>query len=145
MDFEIRGLRGDDIFTLANILNKVNVVDDVVAFFSGNIDAEKVRVIKEAQKGKQVKQKAVDIAIANFETSAEQEKKGVEFTGILAKKILMNIGLVKPELNAFLSDVANVDVSTLSLVEYTSLIIKVFKSPDFIDFFQSIPSMLATK
>lgn len=148
--FELRPLKGDDIFTLANILKKLDLATDLVEKYKKGIDESTEQSIhliqtQDHKPKKDTRQEQLDKIIADLKAQAQNEKFSAEFMGILFEKIISNLAKVKPELNAFLSDVASVNASELGLIDYATLIKAVFFSQDFKEFFQFIPTILTAE
>ena len=120
MTYEMRELRGDDLFVLLSIVGKLDIKDDFVKIFEKNSEAS-----------------------TNSETNAE--KRGMEAAANLLQTVLKNIGSVKNDINALLADLCGVNVNEikkLGLKDYTALLINFFKKPELKDFFTSIASLL---
>ncbi|MFA6719480.1 MAG: hypothetical protein WCS15_10405 [Prevotella sp.] len=128
---EMRELRGDDLFTVLGILGKLDVKDEIVNMFNGG-DGKVTKL--EDHKKKQDE-------VANM-----VEQRGMAIMAGIMQKALLNIGKVKTDVNGLLADLCGVkvkDIQDLSLVEYTALLIKLFKKPELKGFFGSISSLLA--
>ncbi|AAY53197.1 gp12 [Listeria phage P35] len=148
--FTVRPLKGDDIFTLANIVQKLDLANDLIEKYKKGIDEatdQSVHLIKtqDHKKKQDKRQDQLDKIISDLKAQAQNEKFSVEFMGLILQKVLTNISKVKPELNAFLSDVADCDVSELSMIDYGVLVKQVFTGKDFRDFFQFIPTILTAE
>lgn len=120
MTYEMRELRGDDLFVLLSIVGKLDIKDDFVKIFEKNSEAS-----------------------TNSETNAE--KRGMEAAANLLQTIFKNMGAVKDDINVLLADLCGVNVNEikkLGLKEYTSLLLNFFKKPELKDFFTSIASLL---
>lgn len=120
MSYEMRELRGDDLFTLLSIVGKLDIKDDFVKIFEKNSEAS-----------------------TNSETDAE--KRGMEAAANLLQTVLKNIGTVKDDINTLLADLCGVntkEIKELGLKDYTTLLINFFKKPELKDFFTSIASLL---
>lgn len=118
MNYEMRELRGDDLFVLLSIVGKLDIKDDFVKMFERN-------------------------AVTDSEVDAE--KRGMEATANLLQTVLKNIGSVKNDINALLADLCGVNVNEikkLGLKDYTTVLINFFKKPELKDFFTSIASLL---
>lgn len=120
MSYEMRELRGDDLFALLSIVGKLDVKDDFVKIFETNNEAS-----------------------SNKEKDAE--KRGMVAAANLLQTILKNISAVKGDINTLLADLCDVnikEIQALGLKEYTTLLIDFFKKPELKDFFTSIASLL---
>lgn len=124
MKFEMRELRGDDLFPLIHILGKLDITDDFVALY-GNM--EKISGTKE-------------------EVEKLLEERGMKVVARVLKKIMLNLQDIKGDLNAFLAELCGVkteQIKELGLKDYTALVVSFFKKPELLDFFKSIASFMA--
>lgn len=140
MTLEMRELQGDDLFTLLSIVGKLDIKDDFIALFEGNVDSEKVVTMDHKNK-KPSKAQIADMA----KKEKEAEKRGMEAMAGLMQKVLMNSGKLKTDINVLLADLTDKkpeEIQKLNLKDYTGLIIAFFKKPELADFFSSIASLL---
>ncbi|MCS9992356.1 hypothetical protein EFL69_04470 [Weissella confusa] len=120
MTIEMRELRGDDLFTMLNIVSKLGIKDEFVTLFD--------EAANEAKEGQ-----------------LDQNIMGMKVMTSIVQAVLANLGTVKNELNGLLGDVAGMtaqEVSDLSFTDYTKLVMDFFKKPELTDFFKSIASLL---
>lgn len=120
---EMRELRGDDLFTVLSILGKLNVKDDLVAAYEQNA--------KESNNKKL--------------TDAEVEARGVRVMATVIQRVLLNISVVRDDINSLLADLtgkSTKEITELGIVEYTNLVIQLFKRPEFREVFTSAASLL---
>lgn len=140
MTLEMRELQGDDLFSLLAIVGKLDIKDDFIALFEGNVDSEKVVTMDHKNK-KPSKAQIADMA----KKEKEAEKRGMEAMAGLMQKVLMNSGKLKTDINVLLADLTDKkpeEIQKLNLKDYTGLIIAFFKKPELADFFSSIASLL---
>ena len=126
MALKLRALRGDDIFPLLAILNKLDVVDELTAIFTGT-----------AVSGTSLK------GLTKKQLEAKTEEIGTKVLANLAKKALVNIASVREDLNEFIASLSEKDVAEikeLSMIDYLNSVKAIFKDPQFKDFFTSISS-----
>ena len=115
---EMRGLKGDDIFTMLGILGKLDCQEEVMSL--------------------------VDGAFGNTET--DLEKRGTKVVAGLVFAVMKNINKAKEDINAFLADLTSQtisDVASLSMLDYTKLLTAFFKKEELKDFFRSMSSLLS--
>lgn len=135
---ELRELRGDDIFTMLAIVGKLDIKDDFVRMFENNA-AEAAKVVPMDKKKKEPTKKE----LAAQEAAAQ--RRGMEVAAEMLQTLLLNLNKVKGDINAFLAELAGVNVAeieALGLKDYTGLLIGFFKKPELTDFFGSIASLL---
>uniref|UniRef100_UPI0035A11A3D hypothetical protein n=1 Tax=Jeotgalibaca porci TaxID=1868793 RepID=UPI0035A11A3D len=137
MTLEMRELKGDDLFALLSIVGKLDIKDEFVKMFEGNVESSKVvpmdKQKKEPTKAELAKQEA------------ESEKRGMQAMASLLQMVLLNAIKIKGDMNALFADLTNTskkEIEALGLKDYTSLIITFFKKPELADFFSSIASLL---
>lgn len=126
MSLKLRALRGDDIFPLLAILNKLDVVDELAAMFTGT-----------AVSGENLK------GLTKKQLEAKTEEIGTKVLANIAKKALINIASIRDDLNEFLASLAEKDVAEikeLSMLDYLNGVKAIFQDPQFKDFFTSISS-----
>lgn len=133
---ELRELKGDDIFLLLGIVGKLDIKDEFMKLFEGNVEATK---LPQDHKKKQPTKAEKD------RLEKEAERRGMEAMAGLLQKTLMNAGHIKSDINALLAELTESDVEdiqNLGLKEYTGLIVAFFKKPELKDFFTSIASLM---
>ncbi|MEG0628774.1 MAG: hypothetical protein RR492_06980 [Enterococcus sp.] len=82
---------------------------------------------------------------ANAKAEKEVEKRGMEMMAGMLQKVMINLKVVKHEINGLLAELTGEDVATiqgLGLKDYTKLLVDFFKKPELGDFFSSIASLL---
>ena len=115
MEFELRELKGSDIFKAANILGKLDIKDDLILLFKGG---------------------------GSEETA---EGRGMEIIAGLAQNLMVKLPDVEKDLNTFLAELAGMkvkEVQDLSLTDYMTLLTAFGKKQELLDFFQSLTSFL---
>lgn len=136
MTLEMRELKGDDIFMLLGIVGKLDIKDEFINLFEGNVEAtNKPQDFKQKEPTKAEKEKQ----------EKEAERRGMEAMAGLLQKTLLNAGKIKPEINSLLVDLTGKDleiIQNLGLKEYSGLIVGFFKKPELKDFFTSIASLM---
>ena len=113
---ELRELRGDDLFEILPIIGKLDVKDDLIAAFEGQIAGDEQDV----------------------------EKVGVKVMANLVQKAAINLPLIRDDLNKLLADLSGTkvkEIQELSLVEYTKLVFALFKKPEIKEVFTSLGSL----
>lgn len=137
MALEMRELKGDDLFTLLSLVGKLNIKDEFINMFGGEEESTVKRPAdKKAKQPTKAEQEAED---------RRAEKRGLEIVANLAQKVLVNINIIKPEINGLLADLTGTsvkEIQELNLKDYTSLIVAFFKKPELKDFFSSIASLM---
>lgn len=125
MELKMRDLRGDDLFPLIHIIGKIDITDDFVEMFAAR------ETIKADNKE---------------ELERIIEERGYKVVARILKKIMLNLQVVKDDLNAFLADLCGVQtkqIEELGIIEKTELIKAFFKKPELLGFFKSIASFMA--
>ena len=115
MEFELRELKGSDIFKVAGIIGKLDIKDELVTMFSGQSD------------------------------TGDVEKRGMEIMAGLIQSIMSKLPEVEKELNGFLADLAGLklkQVQDLPVNDYMALIKAFVEKEDLLDFFKSISSLM---
>jgi len=143
---KMRELKGDDLFTLLNIVGKLDIKDEFIKMFEENISSEEPKVKPQdhkkkeptkAEKKKELEQKR--------KKEIEAQKRGMKVAANLLQKVLMNANKLKVEINDLLTDLTGQDlkvIQNLKLMTYTNLMIDFFKKEELKDFFTSIASLM---
>lgn len=129
MTLEMRELRGDDLFTMLNIVTKLGIKDEFVKLFDGVVADAKANAENE-----------------DADNSINESVMGVKVVAALLQVVLGNLSVVKHELNSLLADLTGQteqQIADLPFSDYTGLIMAFFKKPELTDFFHSIASFLA--
>lgn len=126
MALKLRAMRGDDIFPLLAIFNKLDIADELTGMFTGSTaNAEELKGLNK----KQLEAKTSEI--------------GTKVLASLAKKALTNIASIHDELNELLASLSGKEVAEIkeiSMIDYLNGVKDIFKDPQFKDFFTSISS-----
>ncbi|MGR8822495.1 hypothetical protein [Leuconostoc citreum] len=132
---EMRTLNGADLFPMLAIIGKLNIKDEVVKLFDGGYSSQ----IDESKL----------IGLSDEEQEAlkkeEADQQGKVVAAELLQVLLQNIGFVKNDINQLLANLTGkkpATIETLSLSEYTALLIEFAKKPELIDFFKSVGSLM---
>ena len=131
---EMRKLAGDDLWTLLDIINLLDVTDEFVAIFDkGSQQAMAAKVTKLKTKKAQ---------------EAELQSIGTKVMAGLVKKALSNMKAIREPLNALLADITGSDIKDikgLGIAEYVGLVTDFFKKPELRDLASSIAGLLSGK
>lgn len=114
---EMRELKADDLFKMMPIIGGLNIKDDIVNMFQGNMT----------------------------DGTEDEQTAGLKIMATILQTIMTNIGDVKHELNSLLGDLTGKtekEVEDLDFGTYTNLIVDFFKKPELGDFFKSIASLM---
>lgn len=144
MTLEMRELKGDDLFTLLSIVGKLDIKDEFMKMFEKNVAAETI-VPMDHQTKTPTKAELVKIAKIKAAEDKEAQKRGMEMMAEMLQKTLLNLKVIKLDINELLAELTATDVKTISdlgLKEYTALIIRFFKKPELADFFSSIATLM---
>lgn len=145
MSLEMRELRGDDLFTLFAIVGKLDIKDEFIKIFEKNVEASQKVVPLDHEAKKPTKAEQTKIDKANAKAEKEAEKRGMEMMAGMLQKVMINLKVVKHEINELLAELTGEDVAFiqgLGLKDYTKLLVDFFKKPELGDFFSSIASLL---
>lgn len=114
---EMRELKADDLFKMMPIIGGLNIKDDIVNMFQGNMT----------------------------DGTEDEQTAGLKIMTTILQTIMTNIGDVKHELNSLLGDLTGKteqEIEDLDFATYTNLIVNFFKKPELGDFFKSIASFM---
>ena len=112
---ELRDLRGDDLFKILPIIGKLDVKDDMISVMSAGVG----------------------------EGFAQEQ--GIKVMVTVVQKALLNLPLIQDDLNSLLADLTGTsikDIKKLGAVEYTKLVVTLFKKPEIKEVFTSAASLL---
>lgn len=138
MALEMRELKGDDVFSLLSIVGKLDIKDEFVKMFESSVE-DAIKAVPTDKKKKEPTRKERE------EAELQAQKRGMNAVALILQKVLLNINLVKSDINELLAELTGKKVSEikeLGLKEYTSLLVAFFKKPELADFFSSIASLL---
>lgn len=148
MQLTMRELKGDDLFTMLNIVGQLEIEDEFKALFETNISEEadkKIVELNDFKKKEPTKQGEADLRVKQLEAQKEQALRSAEFGAKIVAKFIRNANKLRDEINPFLAELTDVDVKTirqLSLMEYTGLIKGFIKKEELKDFFSSIATLM---
>ncbi|TYU88926.1 hypothetical protein FZX01_05285 [Listeria monocytogenes] len=145
MTLEMRELKGDDLFTLLAIVGKLDIKDDFVEMFSKNVEANEKIIPMDHQDKKLTKAQQEKAVQAASKAEKEAKIRGMEMAAAMLQKTLINLKMIKLDINELLADLTNTsaeEISNLGLKDYTTLLVNFFKKPELADFFSSIASLL---
>lgn len=134
----MRELKGDDVFSLLSIVGKLDIKDEFVKMFESSVE-DAIKAVPTDKKKKEPTRKERE------EAELQAQKRGMNAVALILQKVLLNINLVKSDINELLAELTGKKVSEikeLGLKEYTSLLVAFFKKPELADFFSSIASLL---
>lgn len=144
MKFEMRELRGDDLFALLGIVSKLDMQDDIVALFN-----ESTKLMTKAEIDAIKKQHPSDLEAQKKALTEVMEerltKRGYSTMAKLALKAMSNLSNIKDDLNGLFAELCSVkpkEIKELGLSDYTALVVSFFKKPELLDFFKSIASFM---
>jgi hypothetical protein len=144
-DYKLRPLEGGDIWTLLDIVSKLDIKEEVIEIIERNTAAIQAPImqLKDHQKKKPTKvAREIEEAIAITERQ-ETYKRGIKAVITLIFKGMSNSSKVKDEVNALLGDLAGLTAektAKLPLKDYISLITQLVQSEDIGSFFDFLPS-----
>lgn len=148
MQLTMRELKGDDLFTMLNIVGQLEIEDEFKALFETNINEEadkKIVELKDHSKKKATKKEVTDLELHRLEKERENALRSAEFGAKILSKFIRNANKLRDEINPFLAELTDTDVKTikqLSLLEYTGLIKGFIQKEELKDFFSSIATLL---
>lgn len=146
-ELELRGLRGDDLFSILGIFDKLDIADKLpglVAEFTGGDEPKRPAVARTSTA------KAVKAEWAEYDAAMDKytSARGISIMGTVAKLLLGNLGKVRVELNSLLADLTETsveDIQALSLAAYIRLVSSLVKHPDFREVFRSAVSSVTAE
>lgn len=148
MELRMRELKGDDLFTMLNIIGQLEIEDEFKELFETNIKDEvdqKVIELKDRQKKQPSKKEEESLALKKLEADKERALRSSHFGAKIITKVIRNANKLRDEINPFLAELTDTDVKTiknLSLVEYAGLIKQFTKKEELKDFFSSIATLV---
>lgn len=136
---EMRELNGGDIFTMLSIIGKLDIKEEVVALIERQYGTGKDVIALADHKKKKPTKKEQEVA------SAEYQKRGMVLVTDIGFAILRHVNDAKADINKFLADLTGTnqkEIESLSMLDYSKLLIDFGKKAELKDFFQSIASLL---
>ncbi|MGT2755371.1 hypothetical protein [Streptococcus ovis] len=138
-DLKMRELNGGDIFTMLSIIGKLDIKEEVVALIERQYGTNQKVVELSDHKSKKPTKKEQE------EASLAIEKRGMVLVTDIGFAILRHVGDAKDDVNRFLGDLTGTsqkEIETLSMLDYSKLLVDFGKKAELKDFFQSIASLL---
>ena len=136
---EMRELNGGDIFTMLSIIGKLDIKEEVVGLIERQHSTGKDVIVLADYKKKKLTKKEQEVA------STEYQKRGMVLVTDIGFAILRHVNDAKADINKFLADLTGTsqkEIESLSMLEYSKLLIDFGKKAELKDFFQSIASLL---
>ena len=136
---EMRELNGGDIFTMLSIIGKLDIKEEVVSLIERQHSTGKDVIALADHKKKKPTKKEQEVA------DNEYQKRGMVLVTDIGFAILRHVNDAKADINKFLADLTGTsqkEIESLSMLEYSKLLIDFGKKAELKDFFQSIASLL---
>ena len=136
---EMRELNGGDIFTMLSIIGKLDIKEEVVSLIERQQSTEKNVIVLADYKKKKLTKKEQEV------TETAYQKRGMVLVTDIGFAILRHVNDAKADINKFLADLTGTsqkEIESLSMLEYSKLLIDFGKKAELKDFFQSIASLL---
>ncbi|HFI0084975.1 TPA: hypothetical protein ACGORA_000365 [Streptococcus suis] len=136
---EMRELNGGDIFTMLSIIGKLDIKEEVVGLIERQYGTEKDVIALADHKKKKPTKKEQEVA------STEYQKRGMVLVTDIGFAILRHVNDAKTDINKFLADLTGTsqkEIESLSMPDYSKLLIDFGKKAELKDFFQSIVLLL---
>ena len=136
---EMRELNGGDIFTMLSIIGKLDIKEEVVSLIERQHSTGKDVIALADHKKKKPTKKEQEVA------ETEYQKRGMVLVTDIGFAILRHVNDAKADINKFLADLTGTsqkEIESLSMLEYSKLLIDFGKKAELKDFFQSIASLL---
>lgn len=141
----MRELKGDDMFMLLSIIGKLDIKDEFIEMFEENVDNAEFKKPQDFKDRRPKQSEQEEIDKRSFELAKETEKQGMKLMANIMQKFLVKAKYLKSDLNEMLADLTCTsveEISNLSLMEYSKLIMDFFKKEELKDFFTSIASLI---
>lgn len=136
---EMRELTGGDIFTMLSIIGKLDIKEEVVSLIERQHSTGKDVIALADHKKKKPTKKEQEVA------STEYQKRGMVLVTDIGFAILRHINDAKADINKFLADLTDTsqkEIESLSMLDYSKLLLDFGKKAELKDFFQSIVLLL---
>ena len=136
---EMRELNGGDIFTMLSIIGKLDIKEEVVSLIERQHSKGKDVIALADHKKKKPTKKEQEV------TEIEYQKRGMVLVTDIGFAILRHVNDAKADINKFLADLTGTsqkEIESLSMLDYSKLLIDFGKKAELKDFFQSIASLL---
>ena len=137
----MRELRGDDLFTILSILGKLDVKDDLIAAF----DQGKQSSVQLPGAKLEKKKTKSELEVEKAQLDKEAEARGIRIVAAIVQRVLLNISVVKGDINSLLADLTSKtdqEIVKLGIVQYTGLVVGLFKKPEIREVFTLAASLL---
>lgn len=125
----LRELRGDDVFVVLELVNKLDLIDPVQSLLSGKKKQEIIESLK-----------------LNEEEKVGEKEIGFEILLEISKLAIKRIPKAKKDINIFLAELAETNVEeieTLPLKVYVGLLKDFFRHPDLKELYKSLSELIA--
>ena len=136
---EMRELNGGDIFTMLSIVGKLDIKEEVVSLIERQHNTGKDVIALADHKKKKPTKKEQEV------TEIEYQKRGMVLVTDIGFAILRHVNDAKADINKFLADLTGTsqkEIESLSMLDYSKLLIDFGKKAELKDFFRSIASLL---
>ena len=136
---EMRELTGGDIFTMLSIIGKLDIKEEVVGLIERQHSTGKDVIALADHKKKKSTKKEQEA------TETKYQKRGMVLVTDIGFAILRHINDAKVDINKFLADLTGTsqkEIESLSMLDYSKLLVDFGKKAELKDFFQSIASLL---
>ncbi|HEM6145142.1 TPA: hypothetical protein ACGOY9_000534 [Streptococcus suis] len=136
---KMRELNGGDIFTMLSIIGKLDIKEEVVSLIERQYGTGKDVIVLADHKKKKPTKKEQEVA------NTEYQKRGMVLVTDIGFAILRHVNDAKADVNKFLADLTGTsqkEIESLSMLDYSKLLIDFVKKAELKDFFQSIASLL---
>lgn len=136
---EMRELNGGDIFTMLSIIGKLDIKEEVVSLIERQYGTNDNVVKLADHKQKKPTKKEQEAA------SLAYQKRGMVLVTDIGFAILRHVNDAKADVNKFLADLTGTSqkqIESLSMLDYSKLLVDFGKKAELKDFFQSIASLL---
>lgn len=136
---EMRELNGGDIFTMLGIIGKLDIKEEVVSLIERQYGNDKDVISLSDHKKKKLTKKEQEAANLAY------QKRGMALVTDIGFAILRHVNDAKADINKFLADLTDTsqkEIESLSMIDYTKLLVDFGKKAELKDFFQSIASLL---
>lgn len=134
---EMRELRGDDVFTVLELVNALDMIDPISDIFREQREDIMALVNNEISDNNDIDDDALQSKVT--------QQVGYETIIRIGKVAITRIPKAKSEINKFLADIYQTDTQTvqsLPLKEYILLIKDFFSHKDFVELSQSVAELI---
>lgn len=128
---KIRNLRGDDVFSVLELVNRLDLIDPIQSILTGD------------------KRKEI---MASFDATTVDEindqEVGFEILVEVSKLVVVRLPKARNEINTFIADITDSDIETiknLSIKQYIDLVKDFFKHPDLEELFKSLGELIKSE